>query len=160
MKLKRTLKMELKDFIEKVDQILRYKFGYTYSFEPANSSPCNHSNTYSWTFDFDPDNNKGVCPSALHIAVYTGTSPVPGQVKGKIGLFYTSVLYHITPTGNHSLTTKSFNTNSNLKKIEKFKFENLYKWAECQKSTYNNYTQILKMKNIEERIKEINKDFK
>ncbi len=34
------------------------------------------------------------------------------------------------------------------------------KWAECQSSTYNNYTQVLKMKNIEQRIKELNKDFK
>lgn len=152
--------MELKEFIEKVDQILRYKFGYTYSFVPANPSYNNHCDEYIWTFDFDPDNNKGVCPSAMYIQDYIGTSNVPGHSKGNIGLCYTSVLYHITPTGNHSLTTKSFDTNTNLKKLEKFKFENLYKWAECQKSTYNNYTQILKMKNIEERIKELNKDFK
>lgn len=151
--------MELKEFIEKVDQILRFNFGYTYSFEPANPSYNYSSNgdSYNWTFDFDPDNNKGVCPSALSIVVYTRTSC--GQEKGKIGLFYTSVLYHITPTGNHSLTTKSFDTTSNMKKIEKFKFDNLYKWAECQKSIYNNYTQILKMKDIDKRLKELNKDF-
>lgn len=151
--------MELKEFIEKVDQILRFNFGYTYSFEPANPSYNYNSNgdSYNWTFDFDPNNNKGVCPSALSIVVYTGTRDVPE--KGKIGLFYTSVLYHITPTGNHSLTTKSFDTTSNLKKIEKFKFDNLYKWAECQKSIYNNYTQILKMKDIDKRLKELNKDF-
>lgn len=160
MKLKRSLKMELKEFIEKVDQILRYKFGYTYRFVPANPKYNNHCDEYVWTFDFDPYNNKGVCPSAMYIHDYIGTSNVPGHSKGNIGLGYTSVLYHITPTGNHSLTTKSFDTKSNLKKLEKFKFENLYKWAECQKSTYNNYTQILKMKNIEERIKELNKDFK
>lgn len=153
--------MELKEFIEKVDQILRFNFGYTYKFEPANPSYNYNSNgdSYNWTFDFDPNNNKGVCPSALSIVVYTGTSRVPNQEKGKIGLFYTSVLYHITPTGNHSLTTKSFDTTSNLKKIEKFKFDNLYKWAECQKSIYNNYTQILKMKDIDKRLKELNKDF-
>lgn len=152
--------MELKEFVEKVDQILRYKFGYTYEYKQARPAYNEHCDSYIWTFDFDPNDNKGVCPSALHIQDYTGTSRVPGQEKGKIGLFYTSVLYHITPTGNHSLTTKSFDTYSNLKKLEKFKYDNLYKWAECQKSTYNNYTQILKMKDIDKRLKELNKDFK
>lgn len=152
--------MEIKEFVEKVNKILSYEFGYTYKFVPANPRYNNHCDEYIWTFDFDPNNNKGVCPSALYIQDFIGTSSVPGQSKGDIGLCYTSVLYHITPTGNHSLTTKSFDTKSNLKKLDKFNFEHLYIWAEGQKATFNNYTQILKMKNIEERIKELNKDFK
>ena len=146
--------MTIYEFVDKVHKILSMTFGYTYK------SSCNiDCDEYSWAFDFDPDNTKGVCPSSLIIKIFNSKSRVQKYKEGTIGLCYTSVLYHITPTGNHSLTTKSFDTYTTLKKLEKFKYENLYKWAECQKGTYNNYTQIMKMKDIEKRIKELNKDF-
>ena len=138
---------EICEFVDKVHKILS-NFGYKYTFGSGTAS-----DDYIWTLDFD--SSKGTNPSQLSICDFKGEKD-----KDKVGFYYTSVLYHFSPSGTHSLTTKPFEKKIDIKKLKKFKFENLYKWAECQSSTYNNYTQVLKMKNIEERIKELNKDFK
>ena len=136
---------EICQFVDSIHKILNIEFGYTYSFV----SDKHGYNYYSWYFDFD--SVKSVCPSCLTITDKNGDC---------YDLSYTSVLYHFSPSGTHSLTSKHYNTKIKVKKLSKFKYENLYKWAESQKSIFNNYTQILKMKNIEQRIKELNKDFK
>lgn len=135
---------EICKFVDSIHKILNTEFGYTYSFVRDK-----HGDNYSWFFDFD--SGKYVCPSCLTITDKNGDS---------YDLSYTSVMYHFSPSGTHSLTSKHYNTKIKVKNLSKFKYDNLYKWAESQKSTYNNYTQVLKMKNIEQRIKEINKDFK
>lgn len=135
---------EISKFVDSIHKILNIEFGYTYYFVKDKQG-----DNYSWYFDFDTD--KYVCPSCLTITVKNDEC---------YDLSYTSVLYHFSPSGTHSLTSKHYNTKLKVKNLNKFKYENLYKWAESQKSTFNNYTQVLKMKNIEQRIKELNKDFK
>lgn len=137
---------EISEFVDKVHKILS-NFGYKYTFTRTTAS-----DDYIWILDFD--SSKGTNPSQLSICDFNGL------LKDKVYLYYSSVLYHFSPSGTHSLTTKPFEKKIDIKKLKKFKFDNLYKWAECQSSTYNNYTKVLKMKNIEERIKELNKDFK
>lgn len=137
---------EISEFVDKVHKILS-NFGYKYTFTRTTAS-----DDYIWTLDFDT--NKYMNPSQLSICDFNGL------LKDKVVLYYSSVLYHFSPSGTHSLTTKPFEKKIAINKLKKFKFENLYKWAECQSSIYNNYTKVLKMKNIEERIKELNKDFK
>ena len=157
MNLMRTLKMELKEFLDKINLILCNKFGYEFSTQKSWNGVFED---YIWRFDFDK--NKCTCPSDLTVRVFKeqiDTTSYYHHDAGKIGLLYTSVLYHVSPSGNHSLTSKSFETTITPNKLDKFKFDNLYKWAECQKSIYNNYSQILKMKDIDKRLKELNKDF-
>ena len=143
---------EISEFVDKVHKILS-SFGYKYTFTRTTSS-----DDYIWTLDFDT--NKGTNPSQFSVCVFNGILKYEHKDKDKVGFYYSSVLYHFSPSGTHSLTTKPFGKKIDISKLKKFKFDNLYKWAECQSATYNNYTQVHKMKNIEERIKELSKDFK
>lgn len=150
--------MEIKEFIDKINLILCNKFGYEFSKQKSWDSSFVD---YTWKFVFDE--NKCTCPSNLTVRVFAKKIKLNSfnyRKAGKIDLLYISVIHHISPTGNNSLTSKPFEKTITPDKLDKFKFENLYVWAEGQKATFNNYTQILKMKDIDKRIKELNKDFK
>lgn len=150
--------MEIKEFVDKINLILCNKFGYVFS---KQKNLDGSYVDYAWTFDFDK--NKCTCPSDLTVRVFAeeiNLNSFYHSKAGKIDLHYISVIYHISPTGNNSLTSKPFEKTITPDKLDKFNFEHLYVWAEGQKATFNNYTQILKMKDIDKRIKELNKDFK
>ena len=77
--------------------------------------------------------------------------------KDVLVIDYNSVLFFYSPSGNNSVTSKSYTQEV---KIDKFKNDVFEKWLDSQISIKNNFLMCEKKRTIEKEIKKIDKDFK
>lgn len=134
------------EFIEKITGIIE-KYGFEYSVEHKYWSK--QSDVYTWT-------------------CYSGMPGKPDskffysfdEKKKTIYITYISVLYHFSPSGKHSLTSKDYWLDYNQETNKKFKWDVFEKWCCCQQETMNMSRKLQKEIVVERKIKEANKDFR
>ena len=77
-----------------------------------------------------------------------------------IYITYNSILYHFSPSGQHSITGKDYRQNFKEDGLKKFKWDVFEKWAKGQQETVSMAQKLAKENEIEKKIKAASKDFK
>ena len=136
--------MTWEEFTEKITSIIE-KYGFEYSEEHKYWSK---DTDYTWTCH---SNMPGKPDSKFF---YTFDSK-----KNRIFITYISVLYHFSPSGKHSLTSKDFMVNYNQETNKKFKWDVFEKWCSSQQETMYMARKLQKEIVVERNLKAANKDF-
>lgn len=103
--------------------------------------------------------------------IWTNSSMMPGKPdavfeytydedRRNIYISYYSIMYHYSPSGQHSITGKNYDQRYKETDIKKFKWETLEKWAKCQQETVSMARKLYKEYEIEKKMKAAAKDFK
>ena len=133
------------EFIEKITSIIE-KYGFEYS---EKQKYWNKVTDYTWTCY----SNMPGKPDAKFFYSFDSH-------KKRIFITYNSVLYHFSPSGKHSLTSKDYMVNYNQETNKKFKWDVFEKWCSCQQDTMYMARKLQKEIVVERKIKEANKDFR
>lgn len=137
--------MNWEEFTEKITSIIE-KYGFEYSVDRKYWS--SKTEIYTWTcFSGMPGK-----PDAKFFYSFD-------EKKKTIYITYISVLYHFSPTGKHSLTSKDYWIDYNQETNKKFKWDVFEKWCCSQQETMNMSRKLQKDIIVERKIKEANKDF-
>lgn len=137
--------MNWEEFTEKITSIV-VKYGFEYSVEQKYWS--RQTVVYTWTcFSGMPGK-----PDSKFIYSFD-------EKKKNIYITYNSVLYHFSPTGNHSLTTKDYWIEYNQETNKKFKWDVFEKWCSSQQETMYMARKLQKEIIVERKLKEVKKDF-
>lgn len=137
--------MNWKEFEEKLTSIIE-KYGFEYSLEHKYWSSL--TDIYTWTCH---SNMPGKPDSKF---LYSFDSH-----KKRIFITYISVLYHFSPSGKHSLTSKDYSVNYNQETNKKFKWDVFEKWCSSQQETMYMARKLQKEIVVERNLKAANKDF-
>jgi hypothetical protein len=132
------------EFIEKITSIIE-KYGFEYSEEKVYWSKVTN---YTWTCY----SNMPGKPDAKFIYSFDSH-------KKRIFITYISVLYHFSPSGKHSLTSKDYMVNYNQETNKKFKWDVFEKWCSSQQETMYMARKLQKEIVVERNLKAANKDF-
>lgn len=132
------------EFIEKITSIIE-KYGFEYSEEKVYRS---WEIDYTWTCY----SNMPGKPDAKFIYSFD-------THKKRIFITYISVLYHFSPSGKHSLTSKDYMVNYNQETNKKFKWDVFEKWCSSQQETMYMARKLQKEIVVERNLKAANKDF-
>lgn len=136
--------MTWEEFIEKITSIIE-KYGFEYGEEKVYR---NGEINYTWTCY----SNMPGKPDAKFIYSFDSH-------KKRIFITYISVLYHFSPSGKHSLTSKDFMVNYNQETNKKFKWDVFEKWCSSQQETMYMARKLQKEIVVERNLKAANKDF-
>ena len=134
------------EFIEKITGIIE-KYGFEYSVEQKYWSK--QTDIYTWTCHSDMPGK----PDAQFFYSFD-------EKKKTIYITYNSVLYHFSPSGKHSLTSKDYFISYNQETNKKFKWDVFEKWCSSQQETMYMARKLQKEIVVERKIKEANKDFR
>ena len=134
------------EFIEKITGIIE-KYGFEYSVEQKYWSK--QTDIYTWTCHSDMPGK----PDAQFLYSFD-------EKKKTIYITYNSVLYHFSPSGKHSLTSKDYFVSYNQETNKKFKCDVFEKWCSSQQETMYMARKLQKEIVVERKIKEANKDFR
>lgn len=134
------------EFIEKITGIIE-KYGFEYSVEQKYWSK--QTDIYTWTCHSDMPGK----PDAQFLYSFD-------EKKKTIYITYNSVLYHFSPSGKHSLTSKDYFISYNQETNKKFKWDVFEKWCSSQQETMYMARKLQKEIVVERKIKEANKDFR
>lgn len=136
--------MTWEEFIEKITSIIE-KYGFEYGAEKVY---WNGEINYTWTCY----SNMPGKPDAKFIYSFDSH-------KKRIFITYISVLYHFSPSGKHSLTSKDYMVNYNQETNKKFKWDVFEKWCSSQQETMYMARKLQKEIVVERNLKAANKDF-
>lgn len=136
--------MTWEEFIEKITSIIE-KYGFEYSEEQKYWSK---QIDYTWTCY---SNMPGKPDAKFFYSFDTH--------KKRIFITYISVLYHFSPSGKHSLTSKDYMVNYNQETNKKFKWDVFEKWCSSQQETMYMARKLQKEIVVERNLKAANKDF-
>lgn len=137
--------MNWKEFEEKLTSIIE-KYGFEYSVEHKYWSCL--TDIFTWTCK----SNMPGKPDAKFYYTFD-------KNKRAIYITYISVLYHFSPSGKHSLTSKDYMVNYNQETNKKFKWDVFEKWCSSQQETMYMARKLQKEIVVERNLKAANKDF-
>lgn len=132
------------EFTEKITSIIE-KYGFEFGEEKVYLSG---EIDYTWTCY----SNMPGKPDAKFIYSFDSH-------KKRIFITYNSVLYHFSPSGRHSLTSKDYMVNYNQETNKKFKWDVFEKWCSSQQETMYMARKLQKEIVVERNLKAANKDF-
>lgn len=132
------------EFTEKITSIIE-KYGFEFGEEKVYLSG---EIDYTWTCY----SNMPGKPDAKFIYSFDSH-------KKRIFITYNSVLYHFSPSGKHSLTSKDYMVNYNQETNKKFKWDVFEKWCSSQQETMYMARKLQKEIVVERNLKAANKDF-
>lgn len=132
------------EFTEKITSIIE-KYGFEFGKEKVYWSG---EIDYTWTCY----SNMPGKPDAKFIYSFDSR-------KNRIFITYISVLYHFSPSGKHSLTSKDYMVNYNQETNKKFKWDVFEKWCSSQQETMYMARKLQKEIVVERNLKAANKDF-
>lgn len=136
--------MTWEEFTEQITSIIE-KYGFEYSVE---KNPWSKETVYTWTCY----SNMPGKPDAKFLYSFDSR-------KKRIYITYISVLYHFSPSGKHSLTSKDYMVDYSQETNKKFKWDVFEKWCSCQQETMYMARKLQKEIVVERNIKAANKDF-